>query len=171
MLWEKNRHRKISGRRRKDDTEIAETTEQYVDESSALYSTEKWLNQAESPVQSALQPFGRRENVKADAIIESRPIPDRQPAYFKFQAQNADLCCKPERMGDETDDGLLGITPIKGVPQSNSADIVSHSIAACRKTGNEEKDLVVVIYGRDPVTNCVEGVGHVTNMLYVIEAK
>ncbi|HUM82844.1 MAG TPA: pyruvate kinase [Lachnospiraceae bacterium] len=150
--------------------EIAETTEQYVDEQRFI----QHRKMAESSgISSAVCIAAVRtaRNVKADAIIVPTDSGQTARLISNFRPKTPIYAVSPNEWAMRRMMVYWGITPIKGVPQSNSADIVSHSIAACRKTGNvKKKDLVVVTAG-DPVTNCVEGVGHVTNMLYVIEAK
>jgi len=64
-----------------------------------------------------------------------------------------------------------GVTPILGKQESDSNDMVEHAIGAAEKAGLVKKGDLCVITAGDPVNNAVEGVGAVTNMMYVVEAK
>jgi pyruvate kinase len=64
-----------------------------------------------------------------------------------------------------------GVHPMLGKIETSSGAIAASAVTAVKEAGYIQKGDKVVVTAGDPVTNMVQGAGHVTNMLYVIETK
>ena len=150
--------------------QIAEHTEAYVDEQRFIQHR-KMAEQSGISSAVCIAAVRTARNVHADAIVVPTDSGQTARLISNFRPKTPIFAVSPNDWAMRRMMVYWGITPVRGNPESTSGDIIKHSIAACRKAGFiKKKDLVVVTAG-DPVTNCVEGIGHVTNMLYVIEAK
>ena len=64
-----------------------------------------------------------------------------------------------------------GVLPIKGYEKDTTEHIISHAMNEIRRKRLVKKGELVVFTAGDPATNNRTGVGAVTNMLHIMEAK
>ena len=110
-------------------------------------------------------------NVNAKAIIIPTQFGQTARLMSNFRPAMPMIAVTPNSTVQRRMMAYWGITPILGEQQSASQDIIQNAIERAKEFELIKPGDLCVITAGDPVTNEVGGVGHTTNMMYVIEVK
>ena len=151
-------------------SQVAENTETHFDaERFILHRTMEESDNISSAVCIASVRTAR--NVHAKAIIIPTQFGQTARLMSNFRPQMPMIAVTPNSTVQRRMMAYWGITPVLGEQQFASADIVQHAITRAKDMNLIKVGDLVVITAGDPVTNNVVGVGHTTNMMYVVEVK
>ena len=110
-------------------------------------------------------------NVNAKAIIIPTQFGQTARLMSNFRPTMPMIAVTPNSTVQRRMMAYWGVTPIIGEQKDATQDIIQQAIDQAKEFGLVKAGDLCVITAGDPVTNDIAGVGHVTNMMYVIEVK
>ncbi|MGX8703497.1 MAG: pyruvate kinase, partial [bacterium] len=110
-------------------------------------------------------------NVNAKAIIIPTQFGQTARLMSNFRPTMPMIAVTPNSTVQRRMMAYWGVTPIIGEQKDATQDIIQQAIDRAKEFGLVKAGDLCVITAGDPVTNDIAGVGHVTNMMYVIEVK
>ena len=149
---------------------VAENSERYLDTERFL---QRHTKEASDSVSGAVCSASVRtaRNLNAKAIIIPTQFGQTARLMSNFRPSMPMIAVTPNSTVQRRMMAYWGVTPILGQQQYASAGIVQQAMDRAKHLGLVKQGDICVVTAGDPVNNDIEGVGGVTNMMYVVEVK
>lgn len=148
--------------------QIAETTEAHVDYARHLdYNALKGDKNVSSAVGSAA--VNTAVNLKAACIVAPTISGQTACMISNFRPKAPIYGVTPNEWVTRKMQLYWGVKPITGYVEDSTENIISHAMYVVKREKLVKKGDMVVVTGGDPVTNIVDGEGHVTNTMQVVQ--
>ena len=150
--------------------DIAKFSEKYYDDTK--YIVHRKMDQ-NADVSSAvgLSAVRTARNVGAKCIITPSTSGQTARLISNFRPRMPIYAVTPNDWAMRRMQVYWGVRALMGAPEGTTSAIIANAVEVVKAAGLISKGDKVVVTAGDPVTNLVQGEGHVTNMLYVIETK
>ncbi|MCI1726599.1 MAG: pyruvate kinase [Lachnospiraceae bacterium] len=150
--------------------DIVRNSEKYYDETKYI-AHRKMDMSADISSAVGLASVRTARNIGAAAIVTPSASGQTARLISNFRPKMPIYAVTPNEWAMRRMMVCWGVKPLLGEPKESSGAIVANAVETVRNAGYLKPGDKVVVTAGDPVTNYVQGTGHVTNMLYVIEAK
>lgn len=150
--------------------EIAGTTEPYLNLDSHMEHRRMYRK---GDVSSAvgLAAVGAARDLNAVAIVTPTMSGQTARLISSFRPEVPIFAITPNEAVQHRLQLYWGVLPLKGYEKNTTEHIISHAMNVVRRKRLVKKGELVVFTAGDPATNTRTGVGLVTNMMHVVEAK
>lgn len=151
-------------------SEIAETTERYVDYREHQEHRRMFrATSVSSAVGSAAVQTAK--GIHADCIVTPTISGQTARLISSFRPEVPIYAVTPNENTEHKMQLYWGVRPLKGYEKDTTAHIISHAMNAVKKNNLVKKGDLVVFTAGDPATNTRTGEGAITNMMHIVEAK
>ncbi|MFV0528795.1 MAG: pyruvate kinase [Lachnospiraceae bacterium] len=149
--------------------EIAETTEEYVDNTCHVSHRSMYRKQnVSSAVGSAA--VAASQNIGAVAIVTPTISGRTARLISSFRPEVPIYAITPNESVMHKLQLFWGVTPMMGSAMTTTEFIIKQAMKSIKQRDLVQKGDLIVFTAGDPATNLVTGVGAVTNMMHIIEA-
>jgi len=152
-------------------SEIAETTEQYIDYDKYYTKEHNIGNSVNISTAVGMAAVQTAKNIQADCIATPTMSGQTARLISSFRPSVPIYAVTPNEDTEHKMQLYWGVVPLRGYERDTTEHIINHAMGTIKRKRLVKKGDLIVFTAGDPATNTRRDKNAITNMMHVVEAK